>query len=283
MLYKRGLVESFLPYDNTIANNPSGATAWAWPANYTQIIASVTSDWVLVGAYCMAVATVSLQGIMTVGIGAAGSEVEIARGGYGLTCSGTSMTVCPTFYLPFAPRFIPAGSRLACRHSSSFAGQVIGKMYLVGYIADEYEPYRRLPYDLQRYRRGDYMAVNPCLPDRANTTLTSGTPAYNWGSYVSFLDPAPYDLLIRSVVALPGYAAIPYIVEVASGPTGGGGEVPRARVVVPYYTAITYLTNELIVPIPTLVKKGERVSLRTKCNGSSKTIDVMLCYSELQG
>jgi len=285
MWYKRDLVETFIPINATPGNAPAHtSTPWAWPTNYTQLVASLPSDFVMCSAQVVifTATTTPFQGVLRVGLGSAGSEVEIARAPYALMIApGSTLTTLFCLTLPLSRRLIPAGTRIAIQHAASVVS-VNCYVYLHGYFAEDFEPTRLMVYDQERYRKGLYHGVSNSLPDRAYTSVTSGGSAWALGSYTTFISSAVADLMIKgiSLVHVTNWRNQAW--SLATSPAGAGVWTPRALMPAPSYVTTPY-TCEYVFPDATFVKRGEDVGLALKASAASTVSSAQLTYSELYG
>jgi hypothetical protein len=213
-----------------------------------------------------------------IGIGGAGSEVEIARTQFGMgmlgalagivddAVTGTSDAPVMT-QMRMTPRYIEGGTRVAVRgYQTGDSGNTAKRHYLVFYDAALLlGSLRSLPWiDPRRWAEGNHDHQSDDLPDTAETSPTTGSGApFTFGSYTEVSASLDADYLIEGI-GWSQEAELDVVAEVALG--AAGSEVVQARAGFPGNIGVNQAWSVPLpfdFPIPSIAYKGERLAIRS--------------------
>jgi len=223
----------------------TGALLWpghsAWPASWSQIVASTSTPFVLCGAYLLwnafAAGGTSLAidyAQFQIGIGTLSNEVPIAHAAFGASVQNPSpntvnIILATLKNILFQPTFIPTGTRIAVRGSHSGAATLHqNSIYLVGYNATTFSLPLLAPESIRYIKglKGVTLGTN-VSPSLATTTVTSAAFT-TYGSWTEILASAANDLLIRGVMASRVEVGASCQIKIGIGSTNN--EVEMAKV-----------------------------------------------------
>ncbi|OGI17728.1 MAG: hypothetical protein A2Z52_00895 [Candidatus Moranbacteria bacterium RBG_19FT_COMBO_42_6] len=291
-------IEIIIPV-NTTSALPTAGVSWAW-GNWLQIIAaaSLTYPFLLCGVEVLAgmIATGGTSNVNDIyegqiGIGDAASEVPIASFGDSFSLSNPSPNTA-TIYLAnskthlLEPIIIPASTRIAVRLTQSLASNLYGfGIHIIGYNWSTFSPpvYPQIARDkYNRFIKGTMTDYPQILPSAAPVTVTSGTPAWAYGSWAEMIASASDDTLIMginygnpSTFSSRGFQA--YI-----GIGAAGSEVTMAKIGAPAKTIFPSAIGDQWLPRPLYVKAGERVAISIASGFASLTWGIQLKAYELK-
>jgi len=288
LLPKRDIVEQIIPVDAASAAVNVGAS-WAW-GSWFQVVASCPNDFVLVGimAYEIVSSTATPNVViyqLEIGTGAAASESTIAAVGSGIlaTSSGsaeTKNTIHDTMHF-VTPTFIPSGTRIAARATSSVASGFLMAVMLMGYDARDYAQMLRQPRH-DRYLRGRQGRAAAVYPSAGVTTVSSLASVWGYGSWVEFDASAEYPLLVKGIVSGHTDSSLHAVFDVGVG--AASSEVTHLRL--PFASRQVFPGPGLGISYayrPMLVRPGERTAVRVKDSSSLvKNYSVMLLVDEVK-
>ena len=287
LLAKRDTPEVCYPNND----NGSGTTpglSWAW-SGWNQITASLAADLILtnLGVYTLISATASpMTGLINIeiGIGAAGSEVPIARAvtAIGYTSSGSTETksIIKGETLDVFPVRINAGSRVAVRSTTSQAAAGIGcNVKLIGHPPGSYDP--GAPLDAQAWLNArNVLGGSTAEPSLAVATVTTGGSLWAFGNWAQVITSAAAPLLVAGVAS--GGAIVSGGLDVEIGTGAAASEVTRALVPI---VGRTFLPGPgwgyYRLARPLLVEPGERIAVRARGRPVSQAYDLQLQTHEV--
>lgn len=292
---RRSVKEVIIP-TNAASTSTTNGSSGAYSA-YNQIIASTTNEFLLCGAYVWYAA---VQGAATlisgfhqqfiIGKGAAASEVEIAHGGVSFCLSFTSSGAGDQCLfggadlVRFAPVIVPAGSRLALK-STQLNAVTAGKtsVYLVGYEPNAGGFPLQNPFPLANvYRKGMTTVQANVYPAASETNITTGTPAWTYGSAVQFIASAANDMLITALTLNTNTVQNAVSANVQIGIGAAGSEEWIGQIGSPGLNPFPSFVGRYELLNPIYVKKGEAVSIRGNSSTATKTFGVCLHVDELK-
>jgi hypothetical protein len=295
-LPKRDIVEQLIP-SNLPGATRLGGTSGGW-SGWGQIItaANLTYDFVLCGAYVFEFISLSAAGVAS-----ALCNYQIAKGkafhegdagnllaeDHSLMEFSTAGTLTAALgatgrTLKFAPVLIPAGTRLAYRTSSNTAIEMYSSLYLVGYNASQWPQVLSYPRDLERYMHGLVAVQTGVVPSPGQTTVTTGTSLWAYGTPVEFIASAAQPLLVKRVVALNASILAPHtqvLIELGAA----GHAVAHSKAGFPSYTAQVGPIGNAELMRSLLVLPGERVSVSAACSlSTAQSFGLALQYEVLK-
>lgn len=289
-----GSLEQIEPVDANSVDLPVTANN-AWPANYTQIVASLSYPFLLCGIIRIMGAVVNSNTASTrttltyeIATGAAASEATILQKSHGLFGQNVN-TVSAVFLFSsgtdfFEPIYIPASTRIAGRATESAAAGIAAmSVYLYGYNANNYSPVVMPMYNENQYLQGVGLN-NPVLltPQAFIAVQQSTVSAWTFGVWKQIPNATVLtrDTLITGVSYRHGASGRRIQGEIGLG--AAGSEVSLAAFGGPAYAGASIDANGICeLPRPLLAYKGEQVSLRTKSSNISNTTQMQLMGFQL--
>jgi hypothetical protein len=284
---KRNQLEMLVP-DNTGAPYVQAGTAGTWgswvqatpalPSDFALCAAHVAEEFFIINALGWTPGHYHYQ----VGKGAAGAETPVAQSSAVLAFNlwdTATVVLLSGRTLWFEPQLIPAATRLAIRAWGTSASALRLRTRLVGYKASDYEETSPLHRPARRYMRGLEAPAQGtlCWPTTGTTTVPSGS-SWTFGPWQQFIASAPNDVLVTGVVCVNNFASPEGMAEIGVGPAPN--EVPGGYVALNTWTLGP--TSESHLPRPMFIKRGERVTVRTKSSGAARNFEIVLMGEEVK-
>lgn len=279
---KRDGLEHYEPFQLTSPTVTTSAVGAAWALTaWTVIKDPLAADFLVTHLAVKAIIVPLLGGVLSPGIaqiqlaeanpGGGGEtnilETALSSSSFIATTDGTNL-LSGSFMLPMGPHLVSSGRRLCYRIASSVPGataQIAMAVYAVGYSPATPPGYPMYSYGrrMEGMYTASHMRVWPVLGSQ--NIVMGAWPAYS--AWQSAIDPAPNDLLAWGISDCgPAMLSKGREYQIGTGPSGGGGEVVRARVPCPEYTVLDNSSGFLWRPL--LVKRGERLSIRAASTGA---------------
>lgn len=284
-------LEAFYPRNANAVSFSTAGAAWAWPANYTQVVAaaSMTANFIPHALHLLLFAQPKSNQFLRafyeleLAKGEAGSEVALASCAGNIVATvadfvGGSTIIGTGFTLPIAPDLVPSGTRLAVRARVSLADTDMTmnfRAYVAGYDADA--PAADTTYPLDAHLDGTHNAIQKLTPSGSTTDVTAGA-SWAFGSWVQFIASAANPLLLLGVVAGDSTSTSQNGHYLQFGIGAQGAEAAYGAVAVPGRALLNGDIQLLRRPI--LVQAGERVALRA-ASTAAVAIPHQLIYAEL--
>ena len=268
----------------------SDATPWTWEA-YGQIVASTSEDFVATHAfigYRLTMLTATQQPFTVeyeIATGAATSEVPFAsfilQSEKFISNPGETTQAIAAIgqTVRVGPKLIPSGTRIAHRGRMSLSvtdSNTILGVYLAGYQGGKVPPFYS-PYSHRAHLTGIHSAQSKNTPSGSTLAIVESAFASGYGAWTEVIASANSDLFITGISkALSTTLAKHHYFEIGVG--AATSEVSIGRMGLPSSTVAN--SNQQWFPYPLLVKKGERVAIRTKGTDTTAT-EVNVNYEEI--
>ncbi|MEX2245655.1 MAG: hypothetical protein WEC75_03120 [Dehalococcoidia bacterium] len=255
---------------------------------WAQMTSGLGVGFVLMGVYAhvrvAASATFLDVAQLEVGIGTTGNEVPVA--GFGFDIAGiftTSGQGCGYGKpLRCAPVLIPAGTRITARVSHAAGTGLVVTAYLFGVDAALWELVCRGygDRDARRYRKGTLAAQGATYfsPVRARHTVTTGSPAWTPGAWVTAIASVAKPAWVTALHALnKGTASLQnfqFDIGIGASPLAAGKcGLPSIQ-----NSFLHAGSTELVRPV--LALPGQQLSIRSAGNLTNRALDVFLVMEE---